>query len=261
VSDLGVGVDPTTPAVARMYDYWLGGKDNFAADRDTAGRIEALLPDVPPLAHANRRFLVRTVRFLAERGVTQFIDLGTGLPTSPNVHEIAREVQPGARVVYTDIDAMVIAHSRAMATFGGVVSVHADMRDPCAVLGDPDVRRLIDFTKPVALLMIAVLPYLGAGDDLTGILARYRAGVPRGSYFAVSVATDEGLDLAVTRNAENILGRASVPAHFWPRQEIDDMLTAIDPVRPGVVPINEWRAAEPPLNIRMLGAVGRFRPE
>lgn len=260
MSDLGIGVDPTTPAVARMYDYWLGGKDNFAADRDMAQRAEAVLPAIPELARANRRFLVRVVRFLAERGVTQFIDLGTGLPTSPNVHEVAREIQPTARVVYVDVDAMVIAHARALTATAGVTTVHADLRDPETIFADPEVRRLLDPGRPVALLMVAVLAYLGRGDDLTELIGAYRARLARGSYLALSVATNEGLDDIVLRRGESLFGRASIPARSWSRPEIEDMLAAVDPVRPGLVPINQWRADEPGLGVRILGAAGTFHP-
>lgn len=258
MSDQG-GVDPAVPAVARVYDYWLGGKDNFPADRDQAERVATLLPEIPLLAQANRRFLARAVRFLAERGVTQYIDLGTGLPTSPNVHEIAREVHPEARVVYADIDPMVVAHSRAMAPAGGVVTVHADMRHPEAILDHPYVTGLIDFDRPVALLMVAVLNYLTRDDDAPDILRRYRERLARGSYLAMSVASEEGIPGDVRRRAQKLFRPSAIPAYAWTHDAIDDLLTAIDPVRPGIAPIGDWRAEEPRLAIRLLAAVGTFR--
>ena len=242
-----------------MYDYWLGGKDHFPADRDMAERTAAILPDSPRLAQANRRFLGRAVRFLAERGVTQYIDLGTGLPTSPNVHEIARGVHPGARVVYVDNDPMVVAHSRAMSTGGGVATVHADMREPEAILDHPDVAELLDFDQPAALLMVAVLNYLTPGDDVRGLLGRYSARLARGSYLALSVVSDEGLPGDVRRRARKLFQPSDIPANAWPRAAIDDLLTTIDPVRPGVTPTTRWRAEEDPLDTRMLAAVGTFR--
>lgn len=259
VSDHGGGVDPHRPSIARMYDYWLGGKDHFPADRDLAERTAAILPESPRLAQANRRFMTRAVRFLAERGVTQYIDLGTGLPTSPNVHEIARDVHPGARVVYVDNDPMVVAHSRAMSTTGGIVTVHADIRHPEAILDDPGVRGLLDFDRPVAVLMVAVLNYLGRGDDAAAILRRYHERLARGSYLALSVVTDEGLPDEVRRRAQKLFGPSAIPAHAWSRAAVDDLLTAIDPVRPGVTPTTEWRADEPGPATRMLAAVGTFR--
>ena len=242
-----------------MYDYWLGGKDNFAADRDMAERATSFLPDIPRLARANRDFLVRAVRFLAERGIRQYIDLGTGLPTSPNVHEVAREVQPGARVAYVDIDSMVVAHSRAMSAGVGVATVHADMRDPAAVLGDPAVRHVIDFDEPAALLMVAVLHYMAPDDDVPALLRRYRDTLAHGSYLAASVPTADGLDGIVRRRAQALFGRTDIPARAWTRPEVAGLLADIHPVRPGIVPITDWRVDEPGFDVQILGAVGAFR--
>lgn len=256
-------MDPDTPTVARMYDYWLGGKDNFAADREMAERATSFLPEIPRVARANRDFVVRAVRFLAERGVRQYIDLGTGLPTSPNVHEIAREVQPAARTAYVDIDSMVVTHSRAMAAGAGdgIATVHADLREPAAVLGDPAVQDVIDFSEPVAVLMIAVLHYLSHDDDVPALLGRYRDSLARGSYLAVSVGLDAGLDDRARRRAQALFGRTALPARSWTRPEVTDMLACVEPVRPGIVAITDWRAAGPRLDVQVLGAVGAFRHE
>lgn len=242
-----------------MYDYWLGGKDHFAADRDMAERTTAVLPDSPGAAQANRRFMARAVRYLAENGVTQYIDLGTGLPTSPSVHEVAFGVHPSARVVYVDNDPMVVTHSRAMSPHGGVVTVHADMREPETILDHPAVRDLIDFDRPVALLMIAVLNYLTGDDDVPGILRRYSARFAPGSHLVLSLITDEGLPEEIRRRARKLLGTSAIPAYVWPRAAVDDILAVIDPVPPGVTATTSWHAEEPPLATSLLAAVGTFR--
>lgn len=259
MSDHRGDVDPGRPSIARMYDYWLGGKDHFAADRDMAERTAAVLPDSPGAAQANRRFMARAVRYVAENGITQFIDLGTGLPTSPSVHDIARDVHPDARVVYVDNDPMVVTHSRAMSPSGGVVTVHADMREPEAILDHPDVRGLIDFDQPVGLVMIAVLNYLHRDDDVPGLLRRYSRYFAAGSHLVLSLITDEGLPEDVRRRAEKLFGTSAIPAYVWPRADVDTIVAAIDPVPPGLTPTTSWRADEAELATRMLAAVGPFR--
>jgi hypothetical protein len=145
------------PNVARIYDYWLGGKDNFAADREAADRQARAIPQLPWLARQNRDFLQRAVRFLAAAGITQFLDIGSGLPTNRNVHEVAQLVNPDARVVYADIDPVVVSHAQALLSGQRVVAVAGDICRPEDILGDPGVRRLIDFSQPVAVLALAVL--------------------------------------------------------------------------------------------------------
>ncbi|HMH94918.1 MAG TPA: SAM-dependent methyltransferase, partial [Streptosporangiaceae bacterium] len=159
------GIDATVATAARMYDYWLGGHDNFAADRIAALKLAEHAPDVPFLAKANRAFLGRAVRYLAgEAGIRQFLDLGTGLPTKGNVHQVAQAIVPAARVVYVDNDPMVMAHSRALKTGEGTAVIHADLRDPDTILGHPDTRRLIDFSEPLAVLFVSVLHFVDDDD-------------------------------------------------------------------------------------------------
>lgn len=160
---LGIeGFDVSVPSTARMYDYWLGGQDNFAADRAAAMRVEASAPGARLMAVENRRFLQRAVRFLAASGVGQFLDVGTGLPTQGNVHEIARGIDPAARVVYVDNDPMVLAHSRALKTGAGTLVVQGDLREPEVILAR--AAALLDFTEPVAVLLVAVLHFVGEQD-------------------------------------------------------------------------------------------------
>jgi len=242
-----------------MYDYWLGGKDNFAVDRDMAERAQAALPQIPELARANRRFAVRAVRVLAERGVTQFIDLGTGLPTSPNVHEVAGRIHPDARVVYVDNDPMVVAHNRTLDLGGTVTAIRADVRDPDAILTDAEVRGLIDFDRPVGLLLIAVLQYLDPADDVPDLLRRYRAALAAGSHLVVSAPSIEEADTTVARRGRAVFDRSSIRARSWTRPEVEDLLDGFDLVDPGLVPVTGWRADEPDLDVSILGAVGRVR--
>ena len=164
-SSSSFGIDTTVPSTARMYDYWLGGHDNFAADRAAALKVSEAAPEAQLMAVENRRFLRRAVRYLAaDAGITQFLDIGTGLPTQGNVHQVAQDINPAARVVYVDNDPMVLAHSRALKTGGNTVVIEADLRDPRAILDHPGTRKLIDFGQPLAVLLVAVLHFISDDD-------------------------------------------------------------------------------------------------
>ena len=183
-------INTGVPNPARIYDYFLGGKDNFPADREVADQVLAIAPVARDVVEDNRAFLRRVVRHLAgAAGVRQFIDLGSGLPTQGNVHEIAQAAAPEARVVYVDNDPMVVAHSRALLAGDNTVAIEGDLRQPDKVLQHPDVRELIDFGRPVALLMLAILHFLPDDEDPFGIVARYRDALPAGSHLAISHGT------------------------------------------------------------------------
>jgi O-methyltransferase involved in polyketide biosynthesis len=186
--------DPNVPNVARIYDFLLHGKDNYAADREAARELLAAIPGAAAAARDNRAFLSRAVRFLAcEAGIRQFIDLGTGLPTQGNVHEIAQATEPLAHVVYADNDPVVVTHAAALlADSLKVTAVQADLRNPDHLLSLPAVRALIDFTQPVAVLMIAVLHFVPDHDDPWSIVARYTSMLPPGSYLVLSHVTGDG---------------------------------------------------------------------
>src|SRR5499425_790264 len=186
------GVDPSQPTPARVYDYLLGGVNNFAADRDTAELMTSMAPELVDAAFANRGFHQRAAKWIAEQGVRQFIDLGSGLPTVGNTHEVVRKVHPDARVVYVDNDPMVQLHgSRLLAGDDAAVVLLADVREPDAVLGSAEVRRLIDFSQPTAVMMTAVLHFVSDDDDPAGIVARYVSPLPAGSYLALSHTTGD----------------------------------------------------------------------
>ena len=184
-------IDTTKPHPARMYDAYLGGKDNYAADREAVREILRVFPEVRAMARANRAFMQRAVRFLAgEAGVRQFIDIGTGIPSAGNVHEVAGQVAPGARVVYVDSDPIVHVHANALLTGSGTTSiVLADLREPDVILAHPKLRGLIDFAQPVALLLVAILHFIAETENPAGIVARLRDALPSGSYLALSHGT------------------------------------------------------------------------
>lgn len=235
----GAQVDPETPSVARMYDYFLGGKDNFAADRRAAEEVVAALPSVAGVARSNRHFLRRAVRYVADLGIDQFLDLGAGLPTQGNVHEIAQSVHPDARVVYVDNDPVVISHGRALlGRDERTAVVQADMRAPDQVLGDPTVKRLIDFDRPVCVLFVAILHFLADEEDPAGLVREYREALSPGSHLIVSHAAVEE-----RRNIEvgTAYRSASAPFVARTREQVTALLDGVEVVEPGVVRLHEWR--------------------
>ena len=249
-------IDTTKPSSARIYDYALGGKDNFAADREAYAVMVESFPDYPNLARANRGFLVRAVEFMAEAGVEQFIDLGTGIPTAPNVHEIAQRIRPEAKVVYVDNDPIVMAHNRARrAAWPGVITVQRDIREPDTILGDAAVKKFIDFDRPIGLLMVAVLHFVGKNLTVP-IMSRFRTAMAPGSYLAASVATSEGLDMSALGDADDVTQRASLPFTLRTRAQIEQIFDGFELVEQGVVDVSQWRNDGEPLSISNLAGVG-----
>jgi hypothetical protein len=258
-SDWVPDIDTSKPSSARIYDYALGGKDNFAVDREAFAVMTQSFPDYPNLAQANRGFLVRAVEFMTEAGIDQFVDLGTGIPTSPNVHEIAQRIQPGARVVYIDNDPIVMTHNRARrAAWPGVVTVQHDIREPDKILGDEVVKQFMDFDRPVGLLMVAVLHFVG--DELTKpIVTRFRDAMAPGSYLAASVATSEGLDTGTLDEAGDVTQRVSMPFTLRTRAQIEQIFDGFELIEPGIVDVAQWRNDGKPLSISNLAGVGLKR--
>lgn len=228
-----------TPAIARVYDYYLGGKDNFAVDREAAAGLLAHVPELRDYAVGNRAFLVRAVRFLAREGIRQIIDLGTGIPTSPNVHEVAQEVDPDTRVVYVDNDPMVSMHSEALMATNAVTSlIWADLRDVDEVLCEAE--RLLDFGEPIAIMFVATLHHIENEDDPAGIVARYlKAAVP-GSYLVISHFTGdfnaEKADFvsAAARANDDVVSPRS-------HDEILRLFNGRELIEPGLVQVPWWR--------------------
>ena len=238
------GVDVTVASPARVYDYFLGGKDNFAVDRRVGDEVIARIPEARPALRANRRFLQRAVRYMAEQGIDQFIDLGTGIPTAGPVHEIARRVHPRARVVYVDNDPIVFAHNQALLRTDDVIAIKHDIREPDSILDDPRLRDLIDLDRPVGVLFVAVLHFITDAEDPYGIVARFREAMARGSHLAVSHDTSEGRDPAVVAAVEEVY-EATAPIIFRGRAAIGRFFDGFELVEPGLVHPPEWRPDSP----------------
>ena len=262
------GIDVTVPNVARIYDYWLGGKDNFAADREAADRQARAIPQLPWLARQNREFLRRVVRFLAGQGIEQFLDIGSGLPTNQNVHEVAQLVNPDARVVYADIDPVVVSHAQALLSGKQVTAIRGDVCRPQDILDDPEVRRLIDFSQPVAVLTLAVLHLIPDEAGPFVAMARLREAMAPGSYLVIShadvsrqhVAGTQRLSHAARELEEAVKSYQRVPART--RHEIAAFFGDVTLVEPGLTDIWAWRpdgdtVATTTDFMRILGAAGR----
>lgn len=236
-------IDRATPNVARIYDYLLGGKDNFAADREAAKRLIEAIPDVAAIARDNRSFLGRVVRYLAtEGGIRQFLDLGSGLPTQANVHELAQGVAPGARVVYVDNDALVASHGRARLASGNQASmVLGDLRDPASILQHPAVLGLLDLAQPVALLCTLTLHFIADEMEPHKIIAGYRDHLAPGSYLAISHGTQEEDPKGESDKAEGVYRQASSQLHLRPLPEVLRFFDGFELVEPGLSWITEWR--------------------
>jgi hypothetical protein len=252
--------DARVPTPARMYDYYLGGKDNFQADREAAEKALSVVPSGRALARANRDFLVRAVKCLATQGIDQFIDVGTGIPTSPNVHEVARSVIPGARVVYVDTDPLVIAHDQALLVDSADITVvRGDIRQPREIMCDESVRGLIDFSRPVGVLFVAVLHFVTDEEYAHESVAVFRSSVPSGSYLVVSHITSDGSDPAVVRAIQDAYADATAPAVFQSIDGIGKFFDGFELLQPGLADVAEWRSGRKPepAEIRFFGGVGR----
>ncbi|GAA1268614.1 SAM-dependent methyltransferase [Planotetraspora silvatica] len=240
-------VDTTKPSISRVYDVMLGGKDNFAVDRQVAEMALRIAPDAPAAARANRDFLKRVVRHLArDTGVRQFLDIGSGLPTQGNVHEIAQEFAPDARTVYVDIDPIVLAHGRAiLAKDDRTTVIEADIRDPESILGHPEVTRLIDFSRPVGLLLFAILHHLNDDEDPEGTAGRYRDVLAPGSYLAISHFHNPGAAhpevSAQAASAERLFNENLGTGRWRTHDEIVSYFGDLELLYPGLVPLAEWQ--------------------
>ncbi|GAA1883768.1 SAM-dependent methyltransferase [Asanoa iriomotensis] len=239
-------IDTSVPHPARRYDYWLGGKDNFAADRASGDRIAAAYPDTVTSIRENRRYMQRVVRYLAaEAGITQFLDIGTGIPTSPNVHQVAQETAPAARVVYVDNDPLVMVHNRALliGTPEGVTEyVELDLRHPATILDDKTVRATLDFGEPIAVLLIAVLHFLDDDEQAHRIVADLVEQLPPGSYLAISHATYDPLPTETLERLRRLAEKGK-DGPFRPRTraEFEQFFTGLNLLAPGVCSLVEWR--------------------
>ncbi len=256
---LPAGLDLTVPSAARMYDYYLGGKDNFEVDRERAEQIIAAYPEVRAAARANRAFLAKAVRVAAEAGVRQFLDLGAGLPTQGAVHEVAREVHPDARVAYVDSDPIACAHARALAGDSRTVVVEADVRDAAAVLADEQIQDLLDWSEPVAVLLMAVLHFIGDEDDPKGMVATYTRDMAPGGHLLISHVT-VGVELdSYAKAAGAYRGSGTGDGNRTP-EEIAEFFDGFRLLEPGLVDAVNWRSGPQRVKLgpglRLLAGVG-----
>ena len=248
---------------ARIYDYLLGGKDNYAADRAAADAMLELWPDMAYTARANRAFLGRTVRYLtAEAGIRQFLDIGTGIPTAGNLHEVAQAIAPETRVVYVDYDPIVLAHARALldsSEEGATEYIEADLRDTAAILGR--AASLLDFSKPVAVTMLAILHAMPDAGDPYGIVARLMGAVPPGSYLAISHVASDLVDQQTHQSIRDSQDGKLQQQYQWRnRDEVGRFFAGLDLVEPGLVIVEEWRPEPGTVSegvSGLWGAVGR----
>jgi hypothetical protein len=253
-------IDTSRPHPARLYDYYLGGKTNYAVDREAASEVLRIAPEARDIARANRAFLQRAVRFLAgEADVRQFIDIGTGIPAAGSVHEVAQAAQPGARVVYVDNDPIVHVHANALLTGQGDTGiVLADLRDPGIILRHPKVLELIDFSEPVGLLLIAILHFLTDEERPAAIVAGLSDALPSGSYLALSHGTADFHDPAVAGAVTAVYERATAPFVLRDYDQIMGLFNGWDVVEPGVVPVPLWRPDGKPPRSQDLARIGIY---
>jgi SAM-dependent methyltransferase len=238
-------IDTSKAHSARFYDYLLGGKDNYPPDRAAAEAVIRATPSIVVTARQNRLFLERLTRHLAaEEGIDQFLDIGTGIPTSPNVHETAQAVNPAARVVYVDNDPIVLAHARARLTSkpeGRVVYIQADMRDAENLLSESDLKDTLDFSRPAGLLILSTLHFIQDTGEARELLDRYVAPLAPGSFVALSVATTDNAAPAAASQALSLLGAHGMPVRKRGHAEVIALFDGLELIEPGVVRVNLWR--------------------
>lgn len=242
-------IDNGVPHSARIYDYWLGGKDNFAADRAVAEALISAIPTVRSMAAENRRFVHRVARYLVgQAGVRQFLDVGTGIPTSPNLHEVAQEIAPDTRVVYVDNDPIVLAHARALMISteqGRSEYIHADLREPELIVNHRKLREVLDLNRPVALTVIAILMLLEDAEDPWRKIRVLMDALPSGSYVAITHPTGDFNPEAVKTAMDAVVdsGMTLVPRS---RDEVARFFAGWELVEPGIVPVAAWQPDDGP---------------
>jgi S-adenosyl methyltransferase len=261
--DLMEGIDTSVSHVARIWNYWLGGTDNYAVDREIGDQIVAMLPDVPVLARASRAFLARAVRYLAgAAGIRQFLDIGTGLPTVDNTHEVAQRVAPESKIVYVDNDPLVLVHARALLTSapeGATAYIDADLREPEKILSM--AAETLDFSRPVALMLMGIVEFLTDDDEAYRIVARLVEDLPSGSYLVMYDGTNVVHKEASDRIVEVWNSAGNAPLVLRSPAQIGRFFDGMELVEPGLVSVSRWRPeAKPwgePDEVDAFGAVGR----
>ncbi|GGQ07756.1 SAM-dependent methyltransferase [Streptomyces pseudogriseolus] len=258
-------IDITVPSVSRMYDFYLGGSHNFEVDREAARKAMEFMPGLPKVMQANRAFMRRAVRFAVAEGVTQFLDIGSGIPTFGNVHEVAQAADPGARVMYVDHDPVAVAHSKVVLEGNDRAGIlAADLRKPQEILGSDEVGQLIDLNRPVALLLVAILHFVEEADDPYGAVAELSEALAPGSMLVLTHAAYEGIPLPPERaeGAVDVYRDMRNPLIMRTREAIARFFEGYDMVEPGLVPMPRWRPDtapedEDPYAFSGLAGVGR----
>ena len=230
------------PSPARMYDYFLGGAHNFAIDRAAAEQVTAVMPDLPRIAQANRAFLRRATKVLITQGISQLLDIGSGIPTVGNVHQIAQDINPHARVVYVDIDPLAVRQSEALLQQNpNAIVLQGDARQPDAIITHPEVRGMLDFHKPLAILLVSVLPFVPDDVEAYALVRTLRDTLPSGSYLVITHGTYDGAPSDVVAQSERLYARISQPAKTRSRVEIERFFDGLTLVAPGLVYVPLWR--------------------
>ncbi len=229
------------PNVARMYDYFLGGGHNFAVDRQAAEKLFAIFPDLPLVAQANRAVLRRAVEFLVSQGIQQFMDIGSGIPTAGNVHEVAQRADPEARVVYVDIEPVAVAHSQAILQgVPNTIAVLGDARQPDELLRHPEVLRLLDLSQPMAVLLVSMLHFVPDDSVAAALVCSLRDAMPSGSYLVITHATIDKVGTGRER-IEAVYEGTTSPFHFRTREQVAQFFEGLELVDPGLVYLPLWR--------------------
>ena len=263
----GYGFDTTVAHSARRYNYWLDGKDNFAADRASGDAIAASFPSIRLAVRENRAFLQRSIEFLAgPAGIRQFLDIGTGLPTADNTHEVAQGVAPESRIVYVDNDPIVLAHARALLTSsaaGSTAYIDADLREPEKILADPQLHSTLDLRQPVGLVLLAVLHFVDDTEDPYAIVARLVEAMPPGSYLVMSHATYDPMPPAIVTRLKAAIAGTGEKGGPRDRDEFARFFAGLELVEPGIVAVGDWRprpgtARPDPADVGVYGAVARI---
>ena len=245
-----MSLDPSepdeAPSAARMYDFLLGGYHNFAPDRQAAEVAASIYPDFPFVMRANRAFLRRSVEFLAAQGIDQFLDLGSGIPTAGNVHEVVGQINPQGHVVYVDIDPIAVSQSAALLQdIPTATIIQADARQPAAILAHPETQRLLDFSRPLAVLMVAFLHFVTDDAEAIHLVQALRDAIPSGSYMVISHATDEGIGRETTQQLEKLYARTKDPIAPRAQEQVAAFFEGLTLVEPGIVYTPQWRPEGP----------------
>jgi SAM-dependent methyltransferase len=270
VSDVDIsayGFDTTVAHPARRYDYWLDGKDNFAADRESGDKIAAAFPSIRVAVRENRRFLQRTISYLArEAGIRQFLDIGTGLPTADNTHEVAQQIAPDSRIVYVDNDPIVLTHARALLTStreGATAYIDADVRETNRILNHPELHRTLDLSRPVGLVLLAIMHFIDDSEDPHDIVARLLRALAPGSYLVMSHATYDPMPPEIVTRLKAAIAGTGEKGGPRDRDQFARFFSGLELIEPGIVPIGDWRPVpgEPipdPADVGVYGAVARI---